>query len=54
MGVKGVALTGSFPDGNYALVLVAAKLRHIAGTKWGMNQYMKMERLQEAVTEMQA
>jgi transposase-like protein len=47
-------VVGSFPDGNSALMLVAARLRHIAGTKWGMNQYMKMERLQEAVTEMQA
>jgi putative transposase len=26
----------SFPDGNSALMLVAARLRHIAGTKWGL------------------
>ena len=44
-------VVGSFPDGNSALMLVAARLRHIAGTKWGMNQYMKMDRLEEGVTE---
>lgn len=44
-------VVGSFPDGKSALMLVAARLRHIAGTKWGMNQYMKMDRLEEAVTE---
>jgi len=31
-------VVGSFPDGKSALMLVAARLRHIAGTKWGMNQ----------------
>jgi len=44
-------VVGSFPDGNSALMLVAARLRHIAGTKWGMNQYLKMDRLEEAATE---
>jgi putative transposase len=28
-------VVGSFPDGESALMLVAARLRHIAGTKWG-------------------
>jgi hypothetical protein len=31
-------------------MLVAARLRHIAGTKWGIKRYMKMERLFEAET----
>jgi transposase-like protein len=44
-------VVGSFPDGNSALMLVAARLRHIAGTKWGMSQYLKMERLKEGATE---
>ena len=44
-------VVGAFPDGNSALMLVAARLRHIAGTKWGMSQYLKMERLKEGVTE---
>jgi len=39
-------VVGSFPDGKSALMLVAARLRHIGGTKWGMNQYMKMDRLE--------
>jgi len=44
-------VVGSFPDGNSALMLVAARLRHIAGTKWGMSQYLKMERLKEGTAE---
>ena len=44
-------VVGSFPDGNSALMLVAARLRHIAGTRWGMSQYLKMERLTDGATE---
>jgi len=44
-------VVGSFPDGNSALMLVAARLRHIAGTRWGMSQYLKMERLKDGVAE---
>ncbi len=44
-------VVGSFPDGNSALMLVAARLRHIAGTKWGMKQYMKMDRIEEQTLE---
>jgi putative transposase len=44
-------VVGSFPYGKSALMLVAARLRHIAGTKWGMNQYLKMDRLEEAAVE---
>jgi putative transposase len=40
-------VVGSFPDGNSALMLVAARLRHIAGTKWVLQQYLKMDRLEE-------
>jgi len=29
-------VVGAFPDGNSALMLVAARLRHIAGTRWGI------------------
>jgi transposase-like protein len=28
-------VVGNFPDGESALMLVAARLRHVAGTKWG-------------------
>lgn len=40
-------VVGAFPDGQSALMLVAARLRHVAGTKWGTKRYMNMERLQE-------
>ena len=40
-------VVGAFPDGNSALMLVAARLRHIAGTKWGTRKYLDMGRLQE-------
>lgn len=44
-------VVGCFPDGNSALMLAAARLRYIAGTKWGSRQYLNMERLQELETE---
>jgi transposase-like protein len=40
-------VVGCFPDGNSALMLAAARLRHIAGTRWGTRQYMNMKRLEE-------
>ncbi len=40
-------VVGNFPDGESALMLVAARLRHIAGTRWGVKKYMDMERLYE-------
>ena len=36
---------GAFPDGHSALMLVAARLRHIASTKWGKRRYLAMELL---------
>ena len=44
-------VVGNFPDGRSALMLVAARLRHIAGTKWGKRQYLDMERLREQERE---
>jgi len=38
---------GSFPDGQSALMLVGARLRHVTTTKWGTVKYMNMERLME-------
>ena len=35
---------GNFPDGKSALMLVAARLRHVAGTKWGVKRYLKFEK----------
>jgi putative transposase len=40
-------VVGNFPDGQSALMLVAARLRHISGTKWGERRYLNMERLRE-------
>ena len=40
-------VVGNFPDGQTAVVLVAARLRHIAGTRWGKRIYLDMERLCE-------
>lgn len=38
-------VVGAFPDGNSALMLVAARLRHVAGTQWGAKRYMNMDLL---------
>ena len=40
-------VVGAFPDGHSALMLVGARLRHIAGTKWGTRRYLDMGRLRE-------
>ena len=41
----------AFPDGNSALMLAAARLRHIVGTQWGIKRYMNMDRLKELKRE---
>jgi putative transposase len=38
-------VVGAFPDGESALMLVAARLRHIASTKWSARKYLNMELL---------
>lgn len=38
---------GAFPDGQSALMLVCAGLRHVAGTQWGAKCYMNMAHLSE-------
>ena len=42
-------VVGAFPDGQSALMLVAARLRHVASTKWGTKRYLQMNRLAEVV-----
>lgn len=44
-------VVGAFPDGNSALMLVAARLRHIAGTKWGTMRYLNMNLIREMEAE---
>ena len=36
---------GAFPDGNSTLILVYARLRHVAASEWGSKRYMDMEHL---------
>lgn len=53
-------VVGAFPDGQSALLLVAARLRHVAGTQWGTRRYLDPAHLdptparaeQEAVTSL--
>ncbi len=47
-------VVGCFPDGESALMLVAARLRHIAGTKWGTRKYLDVGLLKEAEHALQA
>jgi putative transposase len=44
-------VVGAFPDGNSALILVSARLRHIARTQWGAKRYLDMNRLREQKKE---
>jgi len=44
-------VVGTFPDGNSALMLVAARLRHIAGTKWGTRRYLNINLIEEMEAE---
>ena len=45
-------VVGSFPDGQAALMLVSARLRYLAGQKWGLQRYLNME--QEACPSLPA
>ena len=44
-------VAGAFPDGNSALMLVAARLRYVSTTAWGTRKYMNMRLLQEMDTD---
>ena len=44
-------VVGSFPDGKSALMLVGARLRHIATTSWGTKRYLNMALLQDVQVE---
>ena len=45
-------VVGAFPDGNSALMLVCARLRHVAGTQWGSKKYMNMKHLEAMEQEL--
>ena len=36
---RSTRVVGMFPDGNSTLMLVYARLRHVAGTQWGNKKY---------------
>jgi transposase-like protein len=38
-------VVGAFPDGPSALMFLAARLRHIASTRWGKRHYLAIEAL---------
>ena len=40
-------VVGAFPDGNSAINLAAARLRHIAGTRWSTKRYLNMQLLRQ-------
>ena len=44
-------VVGTFPDGKSALMLVCARLRHVAGTQWGNKKYMNMKHLEAALDD---
>jgi putative transposase len=44
-------VVGAFPDGESALMLTAARLRHIAGTKWGYRIYLNVRLIAEQEVE---
>ena len=41
-------VVGAFPDGESALNLAAARLRHIAGTHWSTRRYLDLQPLHDA------
>ena len=47
-------VVGSFPDGRAALMLVSARLRHVAGTAWGTKRYLCMDGLETFLAEQEA
>ena len=42
-------VVGCFPDGSSALMLICARLRHVAGTQWDCKKYMNMKYLETAL-----
>lgn len=44
-------VVGAFPDGHSAVMLASARVRHIAGTRWGTRKYLDMDRLYELERE---
>ena len=47
--IRRTRVVGMFPDGNSALMLVCARLRHVAGSQRGNKKYMNMKHLDAAM-----
>lgn len=45
---------GAFPDGQRALMLVCARLRHLAGTQWRTKRYVNMDHLNHMEDDLQS
>ncbi len=44
-------VVGSFPDGNPVLMLVCARLRHVASPQWANKKCMNMKHLEAALED---
>jgi transposase-like protein len=44
-------VVGAFPDGESALMLTAARLRHVASSKWSTRKYMNIDLLYDREKE---
>lgn len=42
-------VVGTFPDGESALMLICARLRHVASSEWGSKRYLNMEHLKSMI-----
>ncbi len=51
--IRMTRVVGNFPDDKSALMLVAARLRHVAGTKWGLKRYLKFDTEEDGKEEKQ-
>ena len=49
--IRRTRVVGMFPDGNSALMLVCARLRHVAGSQRGNKKYMNMKHLKAAMDD---
>ena len=38
-------VVGAFPDGQSALMLISARLRHVGSTAWGTKRYLNLDHL---------
>ena len=47
--IRRTRVVGMFPDGNSALMLVCARLCHVAGSQRGNKKYMNMKHLEAAM-----